>query len=101
MSKTNGILFGVLKPVHFLNEVHKNAIMICLSSHNYLSEDDYIGDVAHEWCSIYFTTMTGRMVYRVGENVVAGEHGDFLNITQFLTAAINGEHVIFVVGDDF
>ena len=41
---------------------------------------DCIGDVAHECCSLNFTTMTGGMVYRVGENVVAGD-------------------LIFVVGD--
>ena len=101
MSKTNGILLGALKPVHFSNERHKNAIRTHLLSHNYLTEGDYIGDVAHECRSLYFTTMTGGMVYRVGENVVAGEHGDVLNITQFLTTAINGEHLIFVVGDVF
>lgn len=60
---------------------------------------DCIGDVAHECCSLNFTTMTGGMVYRVGDNVVAGEHGDVLNITQIFTTAINGEHLIFVVGD--
>ena len=43
--------------------------------------------------------MNGGMVYRVGENVVAGQHGDVLNITQIFTTAINGEHLIFVVGD--
>ena len=27
MSKTNGVLLGALKPVHFLHEMYKNAIM--------------------------------------------------------------------------
>lgn len=101
MSKTNSVLLGALKPVHFSHEMHKNALMTHLLSHNYLTEGDCIGDIAHECRSLNFTTMTGGIVYRVGENVVAGEHGDVLNITQFLTTAINGEHLIFVVGDLF
>lgn len=62
MSKTNGVLLGALKPVHFLHEMYKNAIMTHFLSPYYLTEGDCIGDVAQKCCSLYFTTMTRGMV---------------------------------------
>lgn len=99
----SGILLGALKPVHLSNEVHRNAITMHLTQHDSTVSDD-ISDVAHECRSIYIATTTGRMVYRVGENIAVSsehEHDDIIHITQFLRVTVNSNHHIFVIGDCF
>ena len=100
LSKTSGILVGALKPVHLSNEAQKNVMTALLCPDNRMG--NCLSDVAHECRSIYFTTENGRMLYRVGENViVSGEHEGVINIIQFLWTTLDGKNHIFVVGECF